>query len=224
MEKGSHWPRISNGPDLTKIVMGSEGNLGIVTEAVIRLRPLPEVVEYQSIVFPDYQHGIKFIEDVAKSRIWPASVRVIDEIQFKAAFAIKEKGSIFTRAFDALADFYLSRIKGFDLNKMAACTMMFEGTKEEVERQKKSINRIYPKYHGVIGGAENGQKGYYFIFAIAYIRDFLASLGNISESMEMAVPFSKLPTLVENVKARFFKSVTEKGFDPKKCVFSSRVT
>lgn len=40
--KKSEWPRISNGPDLNHIIMGSEGNLGIITEAVLRIRLLPE--------------------------------------------------------------------------------------------------------------------------------------------------------------------------------------
>ena len=37
------WPRVSNGPDMHHIVMGSEGNFGIITEAVVRTRPLPQV-------------------------------------------------------------------------------------------------------------------------------------------------------------------------------------
>jgi alkyldihydroxyacetonephosphate synthase len=35
------WPRISNGPDLHHIVLGSEGNFGIITEATVRVRPVP---------------------------------------------------------------------------------------------------------------------------------------------------------------------------------------
>ena len=36
-------PRMSAGPDVHEMILGSEGTLGIVTEAVIRLRPKPEV-------------------------------------------------------------------------------------------------------------------------------------------------------------------------------------
>ena len=39
--KSSLWPRESNGPDLNHVVMGSEGNIGIITDAVLRVRPLP---------------------------------------------------------------------------------------------------------------------------------------------------------------------------------------
>ena len=41
--KLSEWPRISNGPDLNHIVMGQEGNFGIITEAILRIRPVPAV-------------------------------------------------------------------------------------------------------------------------------------------------------------------------------------
>ena len=59
--KVNAWPRISNGPDLNHMIMGSEGNLGIITEAVIRVRPLPETRIYDSILFYDWESGIKFM-------------------------------------------------------------------------------------------------------------------------------------------------------------------
>mmetsp|Transcript_24105 Transcript_24105/g.23712 ORF Transcript_24105/g.23712 Transcript_24105/m.23712 type:complete len:112 (+) Transcript_24105:710-1045(+) len=40
-EKGGNWPRVSNGPDLNHLVMGQEGNFGVVTEAVMKVKPLP---------------------------------------------------------------------------------------------------------------------------------------------------------------------------------------
>jgi alkyldihydroxyacetonephosphate synthase len=43
------------------MIMGSEGNLGIITEAVIRVRPLPETRIYDSILFYDWESGIKFM-------------------------------------------------------------------------------------------------------------------------------------------------------------------
>jgi alkyldihydroxyacetonephosphate synthase len=36
-----NWPRISNGPEFKQIILGSEGNLGVITEAVIKVKRLP---------------------------------------------------------------------------------------------------------------------------------------------------------------------------------------
>lgn len=51
--------------------------------------------------------------------------------------AIKEESTgIIQDATDWLKKFALTTLKGFDLNKMSATTIKFEGTREEVERQK----------------------------------------------------------------------------------------
>jgi alkyldihydroxyacetonephosphate synthase len=47
-------PRISSGPDIHEFILGHEGNFGIITECVIKLRPLPEVRIYESIIFHDF--------------------------------------------------------------------------------------------------------------------------------------------------------------------------
>lgn len=53
-KKSEHWPRISAGSDFNQLILGSEGNLGVVTEAIIRVRPIPEVSEFASLVFPNF--------------------------------------------------------------------------------------------------------------------------------------------------------------------------
>lgn len=76
--KSNLWPRVSNGPDLSHVVMGSEGNMGIVTEAIIRVRPVPQVQIYDSMIFENFEVGIKFMQAVSRTRYWPASLRLVD--------------------------------------------------------------------------------------------------------------------------------------------------
>jgi len=80
--KTNLWPRISNGPDMHHFVMGSEGNFGIVTEVVLRVRPIPKVKIYDSLIFPNYDIGIKFMHAVSRTSCWPTSLRLVDNTQF----------------------------------------------------------------------------------------------------------------------------------------------
>ena len=59
------------------------GILGVITEVTIRIRLLPEVRCYGSIVFPSFEPGISFMREVAKQHCAPASIRLMDNIQFQ---------------------------------------------------------------------------------------------------------------------------------------------
>ncbi len=71
-------PRMSSGPDLNEFVLGSEGIFGIITDVVVRVRPVPEKVIFDSIIFHDFEIGIDFMYEVAQSKLWPASLRLMD--------------------------------------------------------------------------------------------------------------------------------------------------
>merc|ERR1712000_645917 len=48
----NEFPRESAGPDFNKIIIGSEGNLGIISEAIVKISHLPEVKEFESVILP----------------------------------------------------------------------------------------------------------------------------------------------------------------------------
>jgi len=72
------WPRTSNGPDINHVVMGSEGNIGIITEAVVKVKPIPEKREFGSILFPDFETGTRFMTEMSKLPRYPTSIRLVD--------------------------------------------------------------------------------------------------------------------------------------------------
>lgn len=47
-------------------MLGSEGILGVITEVTFRIRPVPEVRKYGSIVFTDFERGVAFVREVAR--------------------------------------------------------------------------------------------------------------------------------------------------------------
>lgn len=68
LEKNCQVPRMSCGPDFNHVVMGSEGSFGVVTEVILKIRPLPQSKRYGSMVFPDFESGVKCMREVAKQR------------------------------------------------------------------------------------------------------------------------------------------------------------
>ncbi|KSU62025.1 FAD-binding oxidoreductase [Arthrobacter sp. NIO-1057] len=66
------------GYDLTALFTGSEGTLGIVVRAVLRLRYLPVDERDLSLLFPTLEDAVHGVQIIAKARIQPAILELID--------------------------------------------------------------------------------------------------------------------------------------------------
>ncbi|EDO26625.1 predicted protein, partial [Nematostella vectensis] len=136
-------PRMSTGPDLHHFIMGSEGTLGVITEVTLRIRPVPEIRVYGSVVFPDFEKGVACMRAVAHARCAPASVRLMDNEQFRFGQALKgDEGSLFKSMVDGLKAIYLTKFKGYDPACLCVATLLFEGTPSEVAIQQKRIYEL----------------------------------------------------------------------------------
>ncbi|MFO7664511.1 MAG: FAD-binding oxidoreductase, partial [Chloroflexota bacterium] len=86
-------PRVSMGIQPKQMIFGSEGNLGIVTRAIIRIHKLPEVKKYGSLVFRDFKTGTAFLYELGQAGVLPASIRLVDNVQFRFGQALKPRPS-----------------------------------------------------------------------------------------------------------------------------------
>ncbi|UCH05773.1 MAG: FAD-binding oxidoreductase [Candidatus Thorarchaeota archaeon] len=71
-------PRHSVGPDLRQLFIGSEGTLGVITEATLRMFPIPEERRFRSMSFPDVRSGLKSIREIFRSGAVPSLIRLYD--------------------------------------------------------------------------------------------------------------------------------------------------
>jgi alkyldihydroxyacetonephosphate synthase len=223
IERATCVPRESVGSDLRRLLFGSEGTLGIITSAVMKIFPLPKVQSYGSVLFPSFEDGFAFVRELAREPSPPSSVRLIDNAQFKFGMALKPAsqglGTLKSRA----EKFFVTRLKGFDPEKMVVCTIVFEGTAREVMDQERMVYRLASRHGGMKAGEENGRRGYQLTFSIAYIRDFLMNYYILAESFETSAAWSDVLPLIENVSKRLKKEYKARNL-PGKVFVTARVT
>ena len=223
VENLSNMPRVSMGVEPVRLAFGSEGNLGLITRAVIRIHALPEVKEYGSWVFRDFKTGTAFLYDLARTGALPASIRLVDNVQFRFGQALKARPTGREKLMSRVQQTFLGSIKGFDLRQMSAATVVMEGSAAEVEYQKAEIKRVATLHGGVSGGSHNGQRGYMLTYAIAYIRDFLTDYHIIGETYETTVPWDRIDDVITAVEKRATEMHREFGL-PGKSYVSPRIT
>ena len=230
IEKAINAPRVSVGPDLHHIMLGSEGTLGVVTEVTVRIAQRPECTVYGSVVFPSFQHGVNACREIQRQHITPTSFRLVDNNQFQFGQALKPANDTVSPIADFSADmqerlkrWYVTRHLKFDVNSMVAATIVFEGTKSEVAEQQRRVYAACAQYGGIKAGADNGIRGYFLTYMIAYLRDFGFNYKFIAESFETSVAWSNVAQLCEQTKTTIYTTAKQLGITKQPFV-SCRVT
>jgi alkyldihydroxyacetonephosphate synthase len=223
LERAQVVPRESIGIDPKLWMIGSEGSLGIVTSAVVKLFPLPEEQRYGSIIFKTFDDGLAFMYDLAQEEKPPASVRLVDNLQFQFGQALKPAAHGAKKLKSKVEKWLVTGPLGFDPEKMVAVTLVFEGTRADVDQEERRVYELAKRHGGRKGGSENGKRGYMLTFGIAYIRDFVLRHHILGESFETSVPWSQAQELIDRVKRRIYEAHDERKL-PGRPFVSCRVT
>ena len=80
------------GFDLTKLIIGCEGTLGIITEATLRLIPKPLATKTVMAVFEDIVDSGRAISTILRSGILPSKMELMDQESIKAVEAYEPLG------------------------------------------------------------------------------------------------------------------------------------
>ncbi|MFG6100257.1 FAD-binding oxidoreductase [Leptothoe sp. ISB3NOV94-8A] len=195
--------RASMGIPVQQLPFGSEGNLGLITKAVIKIHPLPEVTKYASFMFPNFTLGVEFMKRIAHSGLVPASLRLMDNKQFRLGFSLKPQNSGVVETWMTwLKQLYLFKVLKFNPTQMVVATVVMEGSAQEVDHQERNIYATAKQLKGLATGSKYGEQGYMFTFAIAYVRDFLSSYHIIGETFETTVAWDKIQLICDRVQTK----------------------
>ncbi len=83
---GGKAPRSATGPDLTAIMVGSEGTLGVVTEVRLRAHPAPEVEVGEAWGFATFADGLDACRRILRRGASPAVLRLYDRDESERTF------------------------------------------------------------------------------------------------------------------------------------------
>jgi alkyldihydroxyacetonephosphate synthase len=199
-----HYGRESCGIDLKDLLLGSEGCLGIITRAQVKVFPLPAVKQYECVMLQDFSCGVRVANLLVRQNVLlPASIRLLDNDHFRLGQALRPSDGVsLSLLFHNLTkslEFYRN---GFEHEKVCVICFVYEGTKDEVLAQKTSLFSVLKHFtHQRLGNAI-GKSCYDMTFAIAYLRDFALTYCYLGESLETFVPWSRVEDLVQRVRQR----------------------
>ena len=184
---------------------------------------LPAKSSYESIVLSDWQTGVQFMQDLSRSNMVPASSRLADNLQIRLGQALKEEKSGLPKLLDKFKQFVLFKVKGFDPEKFTVAVFKIEGSEVEVKTQRQNLENLAKKYSGVLAGESTGKSGYLATMVIAYIRELIFTQNILGETMETAVPWSKINQVKEEASKLIVKLHKEHNL-PGKPFFTSRIS
>jgi alkyldihydroxyacetonephosphate synthase len=192
-------PHASTGPSVREMVLGSEGRLGVITEATVHVRRTPPARMILGYLFPDWAEALAAMRDIAASEAEPSVTRVSDAWETRFSFATRKDPTPLDRVKSAALATYLRRRRGFDVENMCLSFIGYEGTERHLTGQRRFVGRIVASHGGLCIGAGPGELYDQKKFDTPYIRDFLLDRGALADVSETSAPWSALRPLYDAV-------------------------
>ncbi len=200
-------PATAAGPSVRELIVGSEGTLGVITSATLRVRPAPEARHYEGWSFRSFEEGTEALRLLEQGGRSPDVARLSDENETRLSMSLSASGSLSERAAKA----YL-RARGHEGGCLAFTG--FEGTPGDVSRRRGLAAETLRAAGGVSLGQRPGRAWLRGRFAAPYLRDELLDRGVMVETLETAATWSGLHALYAAVGTALRESLGARGTPP----------
>ncbi len=196
-------PAHAAGPSLLQCFIGSEGTLGVISQAVVRLHPLPRHRVFASYLFSDFTEGISAARALLQSGMRPAVLRLSDPEETAMAYWLSKSRHPSIK--DHLAKLYL-KIRALDLQRNAILILIFEESRRKMSPTGLPMRSIL-KAGGAYLGSKPAWRWAQTRFRHPYLRDDLIDRDVMVDSLETAAPWHKLPALYTAVRKALMDAI-----------------
>jgi len=206
------------GPDLVPIMIGSEGTLGVITSATMRLHPAPKTRGFASFGFASTERGWEAMRVMFQRGLRPAVARLYDP--FDAAIAkmgavkrggakkgVRDVGAAgkllrgvlqTPKLLNSLVESLERFVPGDAFGAMSI--FVFEGDDEETTRGVEEARAIALELGGTDLGEGPAHRWLEHRYAVSYRQPPMVRAGAFLDTMEVAAPWSKLGALYRDVR------------------------
>ncbi|MEU8515123.1 FAD-binding oxidoreductase [Kitasatospora sp. NPDC048722] len=189
---GTSWrlPASGAGPSPDRLLLGSEGALGVITEAWLRLQERPGHRASVSVAFADFRRALDAVRAIAQSDLAPANCRLLDPGEALLAGASPDGSSVLVLGFESATAPVGDRLAtALDLARA------YGGHAESP-----AADRDAPADPAVSAWRSA-------FLRMPYLRDGLARMGAVVETFETAATWAMIPALIDAVRTEVAAAV-----------------
>jgi alkyldihydroxyacetonephosphate synthase len=170
-------PGSGAGPSPDRLLIGSEGILGVITEAWVRVQEPPAFRESAAVLFDGFERGAQAVRALAQSRLFPSNCRLLDPGEAALTNAAPDGCALLVLGFEGPTP-----VVGLMAQALELCRDT--GGRPREKR-----------------GQSEGAWRDAFLRA-PYLRDTLVAAGILAETFESAVTWDRFETFVHEVRER----------------------
>jgi alkyldihydroxyacetonephosphate synthase len=184
-------PGSGAGPSPDRLLMGSEGTLGVITEAWVRIRPRPEHRRSAGVAFATFAQGAEAVRELSQSGLHPSNCRLIDPLEARYTGTGDGSSAMLVLGFesaDAQAPIDAA------MERALAIVRAHGGQAEE---------------RGGGGGAVGSWRTAFL--RAPYFRDTFVACGVLSDTFETSITWERFPAFHEQVLAAAREAAGERA-------------
>ncbi|MES2298624.1 MAG: FAD-binding oxidoreductase [Pseudomonadota bacterium] len=187
------FPASAAGTDLREMVLGSEGRMGILTEATVRVTRLPEHEAFHAVFFPNWQAAADAVRAIAQAKLPLSMLRLSNPLETLTMLTLAGHKKLI-----GAMETYLGW-RGCGEGK---CMLMIgvSGQKATTATGLSGALSIARAYGGVHVGRKMGDKWKENRFRNVYLRNAAWQHGFVIDTVETAVDWSRVTPMMHAVE------------------------